>query len=218
MEIKNRSVGNKFIAEKISPSDKTFNVILDLDNTIISAITSKEAKGFSNEDTEKALKFTFHNMEDYYVVFERPEVQKFLDFLFDNVNVSVWSSATKDYVAYIIEKVILAKPKRKINWFFFSYHCEKSEKEYNGIKDLRMIWDKYQVPGFHSNNTIIIDDLKKVKKINKGNCLQIKDFEFFNKGSENDAELVNIRQKLEKILEAYNEGSLNQDNLIESQI
>ena len=61
------------------------NVILDLDSTLICAepIESLPKGDFSE--------FKVYNMDDYYKVFERPYLQEFLDFLFANFNVSIWT-------------------------------------------------------------------------------------------------------------------------------
>ena len=82
----------------------TTHVILDLDQTIISAETPKEID-LTGQDKIKAKKFTFHDMDNYYIVFERPGLQKFLDFLFANFSVSVWTAASKDYAAFIIKNI-----------------------------------------------------------------------------------------------------------------
>ena len=41
---------------------------------------------------DAASKFTFHNMDDYYITFERPYVQEFLTWLFATYNVCVWTA------------------------------------------------------------------------------------------------------------------------------
>ena len=43
-----------------------------------------------------------HDFDYYYVVFERPYLQSFLDYIFDKFNVYVWTAASKDYALYII--------------------------------------------------------------------------------------------------------------------
>ena len=55
-------------------------LFLDLDNTLISSepLCTFDSKKYKN----KAVKFDFHDMEDYYVVFERPGLQEFLDYAF----------------------------------------------------------------------------------------------------------------------------------------
>jgi len=105
------------------------NVFLDLDQTLISAESiSADNKEFDFKiDGNKAKKFRYKIMDSCYIVFERPGLQKFLDFLFANFNVSIWTAASKDYALYVIENIIINKKKsRHINWTFFSYHCDIS--------------------------------------------------------------------------------------------
>lgn len=183
-------------------------VLLDLDNTLISTIPIEDMKW--DETTKKrSVKFTFHNMENYYIVFERPGVQDFLDYLFANFDVSVWSAASKDYVLFIIDNVILTKPERHLEYIFFSYHCDLSKKLCDkGIKNLELIWDIFQIEGFNRNNTVIIDDLPKVKKINPHNCIAVYPFEFEEEESPNDTELEKVKEKLETLKLSYEKGEL----------
>ena len=184
---------------QMSPLDpkKKLNIFLDLDNTLLSAIPLEDMK-WNKANKEKALCFKVHNMEDYYVIFERPGLQEFLDYLFKNYNVNVWSAASKDYVAFIIQEIILIKPERKLGYVLFSYHCDLSKKIYNkGIKDLRLVWEYFDLPGLDPSNTLIIDDLVKVKKINKENCIDIKEFEFEDEDSEHDNEFESIKERIE---------------------
>jgi len=54
------------------------NLLLDLDNTLICA---EPYEDLSKEEINKyKRKFKYHNMDDYYLVCERPHVQEFLDF------------------------------------------------------------------------------------------------------------------------------------------
>ena len=174
------------------------NIILDLDNTVISSIPLEEVE-WTDDLKKKMKKFNFCNMEDYYMIFERPFLQDFLDELFEKYNVSIWSAGSKDYVLHIVEMIILKKPERKVDFIFFSYHCKLSKKLYSGIKDLRLVYDTFKLEGYDPENTFIVDDLKKVKKINQDQCLAIKDFEFYDEGSENDTGLLEISNQLEKI-------------------
>lgn len=145
------------------------NIVLDLDNTLISSVgTDEDGKKFlpkeskfelerelrdeMDENTrmiikekidllEKILQFEFNIMKEsidedltdtssiLYIVFQRPHLQEFLDFLFSNFKVSVWSAASKDYVLFIINNIILKnKPTRQLEWIFFDEHCSISKK------------------------------------------------------------------------------------------
>jgi hypothetical protein len=151
----------------------SFNVFLDLDNTLLCAVSSEEKESMTEKEKEnyavRMERLVHHNMEDYYDIFERPGLQEFLDWLFANFNVNVWSAASKDYVAFIVENIILnpehhePRTPRSLDYVFFSYHCSLSKKFCNkGLKNLGMIWDVFKIPGFTSENTVIIDDLDKV--------------------------------------------------------
>ena len=61
-----------------------------------------------------------------------------------------------------------------------------------------MLWDDIGLDGYNEDNTIIIDDLSEVKKIQPGNAITIKDFEIDRKGSENDDELLTVMEELKK--------------------
>jgi TFIIF-interacting CTD phosphatase-like protein len=171
--------------------------ILDLDQTIISAEPVEEYNFASNK--AKSKKFKFHDMDGYYIVFERPGLQDFLDYLFANFQVSVWTAASKDYAIYILNNIILAKPERKINYVFYSYHCDISKKKMKGTKTLAMLWEVYGIPGFTENNTVILDDYDEVQNTQKENCLIAPPFEFQKTGSENDDFLKRLQPLLTEL-------------------
>mgnify|MGYP003334631673 FL=1 len=97
---------------------KPINVILDLDQTLISSETKSE---FDKKKFGEKMKNFYHkDLDDLYIVFARPHLDGFLDYLFDNFNVSVWTAASKSYALFIIENFILTKPERKLDFVFFS--------------------------------------------------------------------------------------------------
>jgi TFIIF-interacting CTD phosphatase-like protein len=174
------------------------NIILDLDQTLISAEADEEYD-FAKYKS-KAKLFEYKDMEGYYLVFSRPGLQEFLDFLFTNFNVSVWTAASKDYALFIIDKIILAgKANRKLDYIFFSYHCDKSKKEKHGSKDLTMLWDVFNLEGYTKENTIIIDDNDEVRDNQPDNVLVAPAFEFTEEGSDKDTFLYKIKSKLRKM-------------------
>jgi TFIIF-interacting CTD phosphatase-like protein len=186
------------------------NVLLDLDQTIISSEAEDEYDFKNNKN--KSKKFTFHDMDGYYIVFERPGVQKFLDYLFKNFNVSVWTAASKDYALFIINKVILqGKKDRRLDWVFFSYHCDISKKKKKGTKDLSMIWDEYKISGYTKDNTVIIDDYDEVYDTQPDNCIIAKPFEFVKENSEKDRYLIELTKSLRKMKSIKPAHSINVD-------
>ena len=183
------------------------NIVLDLDQTLISGEEySKFVKGhknfskqFYNRDKQVNLKSC--EMDEDYIVYERPGLQKFLDWLFKNFNVSVWTAASKSYGLHIIENIVLQKDNRSLDFAFFSYHCDISQKHTDNTKDLSMLWNRFDFNGYNENNTIIIDDYDEVYKTHPNNCIPIKKFNFIDNDCESDNELNIIREKLEKICE-----------------
>jgi TFIIF-interacting CTD phosphatase-like protein len=186
-------------------------LILDLDNTIISSIPVEEME-WTEHNKNKSLKFNFHDMEDYYIVYERPHLQDFLDFIFKNFNVSIWSAATKNYVLFILKNIM--GENRVPEYILFSYHCDLSRQNYKGTKNLKMLYDNFE--NFNPQNTLIIDDLNKVKKHNPHNCIEVHPFEYTDKDSEKDDELIKIKEKLEKLLELHKTGQLTKKHILKN--
>lgn len=177
---------------------KKVNLILDLDQTIISA---EEIELPLSNFKNKVKKLNYTEMPGNYNIFERPHLQQFLDFVFANFNVSVWTAADQAYALFIIDKIVLAnKPERKLDYVFCVYHCDKSEKYKKSLKDLSMLWDIYHLEGYNDTNTFIVDDNQEVFECQPRNCLFVEAFEFQKDGSEKDNFLVKIRKKLNSLI------------------
>lgn len=183
------------------------NVILDLDNTIINALDDSDRKKLSGDFSSK---FKYRDMIPFFRIYARPHLDKFLDYLFANYNVSIMTAAEKDYALFIIENFILTKPERKLNFIFFRYQVELSREIYGGVKDLRVIWELFQVSGFTKQNTVIIDDLDMVYETNPHNTLRIKGFFIvdedtgkINYDMADDDEILKIMSKLDHIRKVY---------------
>jgi hypothetical protein len=173
------------------------NIILDLDETLISAIDVREMKSdkelIENYKLRQKL-FKCHKMDNDYIITERPGVQEFLDFIFKHFNVSVWTAASKEYALFVIERVILTKSNRKLDFICFSYHCDLSRQKTGCIKQLNNQF--YHFAQYNPDNTLIIDDNQNVLTKQLGGVEPIKPFDFFAKNSEKDKALHNIMKKL----------------------
>ena len=175
-------------------------MLLDLDNTIISSLAKHE------EDVvlkPRMKHFRYEKMEDVYTVFERPGLQTFLDFLFQNFNVSVWTAASKSYALFIINRFIINnRPERKLVHIFFSYHCKQSKRIDKKQKSLRLLKDAFDLPNYDMNRTVIIDDHPEVFSAQPNNCIRVKPFEFRERKSYLDKELsADVKPKLERLLD-----------------
>lgn len=181
------------------------HILLDLDQTLISAEPAEEYNFEKNKT--KAKKFVFHDMDGYYVVFERPGLQNFLTYLFDHFDVSVWTAASKDYALFIVDKIILAGNKnRHLNYIFYSYHCDLSNRDKKSSKNLSMLWDVYGLKDFSPENTLILDDYDEVYNSQPKNCIVAKPFEFNDKNSPKDNFLEKLTNEVRMIVEKSNKG------------
>lgn len=170
------------------------HIILDLDQTIISGEAIDE---FEVKNEKRKKNFNYHTMENDYYIFERPNLQKFLDYIFENFKVSVWTAASKDYALFIIENVILKKSNRRLEWIFYSYHCDISEKLTKSSKNLKVLTNHFDIEDFNCD-TFIFDDNEDVYNSQPDRCLIAQPFFFTEKGSEDDDYLNQVIRLLRK--------------------
>ena len=140
------------------------HLFCDLDQTLINSLDINTELKYIDPNFQSNFKYV--DMGKYYRVFQRPFLQEFLDYIFDNFNVSIFTAADEDYAVFILEHFILTKPERRIVYFLHNKSSELSEKLYNSPKDLRLLWDIFNLPGVKKSNTLIIDDLKEVADSN----------------------------------------------------
>lgn len=202
-------------------------VILDLDLTLIHAVPTSDIQKKYKDKVEMASKLSslkLHDMEEdgksYYLVFERPGLQDFLDYLFKNFRVIVWTAATKAYAAFIIEKILLQGKDRKIEFVFVHHHCKRSKRRYgnDNPKNLEMLMNLYKIPDMKRTNTFIIDDHPDVKEKNGNMCISAPEYIALN---EDTMELSTIAhsddflQKLKVGLDKYLVEFKRNDGIVE---
>ncbi len=183
------------------------NLILDLDNTLISSVTMKEFKKIKNR------KLKYKTMENYYQVYMRPHLSEFLKYAFNNFNVSIWTAASRDYAMFIIEHIILdyslhdpsSIKKRKLKMILYDDNCDQSQKYFDkkSPKDLRYL---YNFQGYYPCNTIIMDDLPLVYKANSNQTIRAPYFDALKSASENDEFLKEAIIRLEKLKKTYDKN------------
>jgi RNA polymerase II subunit A small phosphatase-like protein len=174
------------------------NLVLDLDETLIHSVVKKNFDEKMNQT--KMNVFNYKYMDDDYIVFERPYLQEFLDYAFENFDVSIWTAASKDYMLFILKNFILTKPNRKLKYILYSYHCDLSYDNKDASKDLSMFWEVWKSNGFDEKNTYILDDNIEVFNTQKSKCIRAKPFKFTNKSSIKDNFLKNVIKELNKKL------------------
>lgn len=174
-------------------------ILLDLDNTLICAEDLANVSDDSKIVKARSI-FRTVRMEDYYDIFERPYLQEFLDYLFENFNVGIWTASSKDYAIFVIKNFIIEPEKkvrlnRKINLFLCSHHCNVSKKYFKGItKDLKLISDRWNLKDL--SDLILIDDLEILAEHQPNNVISIKPFFYDKDEAYNDNELFKLIETL----------------------
>jgi hypothetical protein len=164
-------------------------VILDLDETIISAIEMNELHNVPHPE-----KFHSVNLEDIYQVFERPGLQQFLDILFDKYRVGVWTAAGLTYGLFIIKNFIVKdKEDRNLEFFMWDDHCTYSYRTSKGQAKCIKLLD----PLFKYNNVVLLDDNEYVLK-QTNVTIDSEKFNVMNKYAHMDTFLNHANKKIER--------------------
>lgn len=168
--------GNKghLVSDKIKTFDPNFN----LENFKEGKMTEIYSTDVAARDKKIWL------MDTDYIIFVRPGLQEFLDFLFKNFQVSVWTAASRDYAIFIIQYILLLMDeqenfiephkKRNLNYIFFYYHCSLSEIKDGGYKNLKFLCDKDKT--CTTEKMFIIDDNPDVYKTQPNNTIEAPPF------------------------------------------
>jgi hypothetical protein len=184
--------------------ERKINVILDLDSTLLCSVPLNVIE--MNPEVFKELneKLKYVDMKPFYRVYLRPHLDEFLDFLFDEFNVSVFTAAERDYAKFVVDNIVKKNHQDyHLDFIFYSYHNMISLRTYNQMKQLSMLWNMFNMYYFYPSNTVIIDDYDMVKRSNPYNCLQIKKFDInLETAMKNkdeilqDKSLLNVAKKL----------------------
>lgn len=166
-------------------------VILDLDQTIISAIPLNEL------DTVKHPKAFPHyaDFENLYRIYARPYLEEFLTKLFKHYRVAVWTAAGISYANFIVKNFIELNG-RKLEFVMWSDHCDVSEERYSHPKKLKML-------NFYNGKSVIFDDNEDVLEGQVYRAVDSQDFDVTDQEAKDDDFLLTafdlIKKKLEKL-------------------
>lgn len=176
--------------------NKKMHIVLDLDHTLISSVYKTE---YIPDAKLKKNKLFWKRIKGDFITFERPYLQNFLDYLFENFYVSIWTAGTELYAIDIIEEFIL-KPGRELKWVF-SYDvgnlCEKSGF---GPKNFKFLISK----GYDLSNAIMIDDSQQVYNSMPTTTIMAKPWNVMNKSCIHDKWLKTLKETFKvKIFNTY---------------
>jgi hypothetical protein len=178
---------------------KKFNLVLDIDNTLVSAIDQH-----FNYLINPKLRSSFNHIEMHdniagnYYIYERPNLYSFLSICSQFFNISIWTFATKEY-AYFIAKNLFP-PFIHIEHILSRDDTMNAKIHYpNKFKALEYLYNLDN--NYNNTNTLIIDDNDDVKRSNMNNCIQIYPFDLLKNANENklyDNELFHTFKKILK--------------------
>jgi hypothetical protein len=147
------------------PHTKKFTIVLDLDNTCICAIEMDKLDSVANPEWYVGQNKPV-DLEDIYRIYPRPHLQEFLDRIFNDYYVAVWTAADLDYALFVIDNFITPsdKPGRELQFIMWGEHCEYSRKHTsdNQAKQLTLLSLPMDNPLYDVNNTVLIDDNEDV--------------------------------------------------------
>lgn len=193
------------------PQEELTNIVLDLDETLIHSIELRDLTEEKRKEFESQYKCV--EMDDEYLVVLRPHLEPFLNFVFSNFNVSIWTAASRSYALFILSNVVL-KNGRKAHLFLHSKNCSMSKKEYGNLKDLRMLHECWKVDGYSHGNTIIIDDNKGVKSCQKKFCINVAPFDPFSEDGIHDSVLQDVQKGLMGIVGVSSEIDTKKEEVV----
>lgn len=170
---------------------KKIHVFLDLDETLINSI-EPDTVVLNEKLFEWFPIYENNNGPIIFKTFLRPHLKTFLDWVFDNCNVSVWSAGERNYVLDIIKAIM---PKRPLKIILWREHCEQAQSV--SLKNLAWLETKIDLEQF--GYPILIDDLKQNCHGNEGHCFNIKKFLVTSDNADKDDALLKVIDMLKEI-------------------
>lgn len=170
-------------------------LILDLDETLIFA-----------SETPLSQPPDFLVSNNYYV-YKRPFVEQFLVWCFENFDVAVWTSATKDYAAEIVAN-IFPQPQGNLSFLWSRERCTPSLD----LETQETFWEKkitkLRRRGYNLENIIVVDDTPQMWRNSYGNLVRVKSYF----GELEDSELGKLKSYLEILKNVENIRKIEKRN------
>ena len=130
------------------------HLFLDLDETCVYSTTpNKIVEGFK---MFKIKSFDLKNVD--FFTYQRPHLDEFLLWAFQNHLVSFWSAGEKNYVFDIVKNIV---PSNYIpKYILFDKFCDECLKETGSLKNME--WLKRKIPELQNDGKLLlVDDLEE---------------------------------------------------------
>lgn len=155
-------------------------LVLDLDETLIHA-------------AERKLERDFDFIVGQYFVYKRPFLNEFLEFCFENFEVAVWTSSTRNYAEKVIENIFGYRHSVSFVWARERCTISFDEEERTNFHEKKIL--KIKNRGYDLRSVIVVDDSPEKWRSSYGNLVRVKPFF----GEIDDDELKHLTVYLEKL-------------------
>lgn len=146
-------------------SKKINTIILDIDRTLIHAVSKYIVK------EEWKDKFEWF-ISDNFIVFLRPHVREFIDFLYNNnYKVGIFTAGSYDHANSVVNNLF---NNRKLEFVFSNEQYDEGFDMFGKLKPIEYI--VYKHPEIDIDECIIIDDSSLIKNSNGHRCYKINPF------------------------------------------
>ncbi|CAO3673023.1 unnamed protein product [Umbelopsis ramanniana] len=137
----------------------------------------------------------------------RPHYTEFLEYLFGQFEVGVWSSARQNTVSNMCQLFGDFKKQLLFTWSRENFGLSEDDYLRNipTLKDLQLVWknleDNPNLPSYTAYNTVLLDDSSSKAALQPFNSIAISEFNHKNtdKQLNGDNELLNVIAYLEKV-------------------
>lgn len=168
-------------------------LILDLDETLIYG---------TEEKSEREADF----IVGQYFVYKRPFLDECLEFCFENFDVAVWTSSTKNYAAGIVENIFGSKYRTEFLWARERCTMSFDQEERENFLEKKM--SKIRKRGYDLKSVIVVDDSPEKWRSSYGNLVCVKPFF----GESDDDELKHLIEYLKRLKNIENVRSVEKRN------
>jgi TFIIF-interacting CTD phosphatase-like protein len=142
-------------------------VVLDIDNTLVFSQVQK----FPWRD----LCLPQVQIQPHIWCTPRPHLQTFLDFVFENFEVGIWTAATGSYANAVISHFIsIIGTHRRLKFVWTALQTAVARDRYGGHKNLSLLRDAGLLQPYQP--VVLIDDHPDAKATNFDNCMLIPAF------------------------------------------
>ena len=167
------------------------NIVLDLDETLISASLTPPVK--------YDYKFTLNPSSEVYYLCKRPHLDLFLKFIFKKFKtVNIWTAATRVYALKVIEFIFTPTQLKRLG-FIKTRDDLKIKKDGSYTKPLHTVFNKQGA--IKDFNTLMIDDRRSVSSDNLGNTIIVPAFKASSPKAMQDRALAQLIIVLNGVLE-----------------